>query len=98
MEKVDVVDPNKIQSFEIGTWKKNIGELVKAFHKEGLVHGDLRLPNFIFTKRTPHKMMLVDFDWGGTAGEVFFPRGPLARELRQQSGEPLLDRPITTAE
>ena len=51
MEKVDIIEPWKIRSFsELKTWKKAIRTLVDDFHQEGLVHGDLRLANLIFTK------------------------------------------------
>ena len=77
MEKVDIVEPEVIESLsELGKWKEEIRTLVSGFHKEGLVHGDLRLANFIFTNdKNPRKMLLVDFDWGGPEGKVFFPRG-----------------------
>jgi len=84
MEKVDIIEP----------WKKAIRMLVDDFHQEGLVHGDLRLANFIFTKdENPRRMLLVDFDWGGKVGEVFFPRGELAEELQVRNDR--LDRLIT---
>ena len=41
----------------------------------------LQLANFIFTKAVPHKILLVDFDWGGEAGRVYFPPGQLNEEL-----------------
>ncbi|KAF9648216.1 hypothetical protein BDM02DRAFT_3115685 [Thelephora ganbajun] len=95
MKKVDIVEPWKIQSFpELETWKKEIRQLVKDFHQEGLVHGDLRLANFIFTEgESPRRMLLIDFDWGGKAGEVFFPPGQLVEDLKVQDDR--LDRPIT---
>ena len=96
MEEVDVVELSTMESLsELGNWKREIRELVKDFHQEDSVHGDLRLANFIFTKSTPRKMLLVDFDWGDKAGEVNFPRGELAEELRVPAGQDeLLDRPI----
>ena len=96
MEKVDIVGLSTISSFaELDTWRDSIQGLVKGFHGAGLVHGDLRLANFIFTKSSPRKMMLVDFDWGGTAGEVYFPRGQLAEGLRAKGGQDSLDQIIT---
>ena len=97
MEKVDTVDLRDIGPLlELDTWKQKIRKLVDDFHQEGLVHGDLRLANFIFTKATPRRMLLVDFDWGGKEKEVYFPRGELAKELRAQDGQhDCLDRPIT---
>ena len=85
-----------IESFpELETWKKEIGTLAEDFHQEGLVHGDLRPANFIFTKdENPRRMLLIDFDWGGKAGEVLFPRGELSKELQVPNDR--LDGPITT--
>ena len=94
MEKVLTVDVSKIGSrLRSDGWKKDIGNLVHEFHKKGLVHGDLRPPNFIFTAATPHRMLLVDFDWGGKERQVFFPPGDLAPGLRDEYDH--LDLPIT---
>jgi len=94
MEKVDIVAaPWEIGPLhELDKWKEKISELVDGFHQEGLVHGDLRLANFIFTKATPRKMLLIDFDWGGKEKEVLA-RGQLAQELHALDDR--LDRPIT---
>ena len=101
MEKVNVVSVKELESFSgLGSWKKTIGNLVRDFHQMDMVHGDLRFPNFIFTKDGTEdgtvKMLLVDFDWGGKAGEVYYPRGDLAVELRSPDGQDKpLDWPIT---
>jgi hypothetical protein len=88
MRKIDVVNPREIKSFpELGTWKEDIRRLVKGFHDQGLVHGDLRLENFIFTESSPRKMMLVDFDWGGREGETCYPPGRLPEELWDQDDQ-----------
>jgi len=42
------------------------------------VHGDLRDANLMGDGDT---MLLVDFDWGGMAGEVFYPTANLNPEL-----------------
>ena len=83
MEKIDSVDPNSITSFpEAERWKTDIKALVDGFHREDLVHGDLRLVNFLFTRsKNPRRMLLVDFDWGGKEGEVAFPHELLNEEL-----------------
>ena len=94
MKKIWNAEPLKIESLQIDTWKRDIRKLVDAFHEEGLVHGDLRPPNFIFTVAIPPKMLLIDFDWGGKAGEVCFPRGKLVKGLRGD-GRYCLDQPIT---
>ena len=99
MEKIDIVDLSEISEFaacllELETWKKDIGKLVEDFHQGDLVHGDMRLANFIFTKDS--KMLVVDFDWGGKAGEVYFPSVELNSELYTQDGQRgRLDWPIT---
>jgi len=99
MEKVDVVgvmDLDLVSFSQLDLWKEDIGNLVKDFHRMDLVHGDLRLANFIFTKSSPPRMLLVDFDWGGEAEKVYFPRGELAVELHPPGGQDeRLDRPIT---
>ena len=40
-------------------------------HDNDLVFGDLRLPNVMITKEK--KVMLIDFDWAGEAGQVRYP-------------------------
>jgi hypothetical protein len=97
MEKVDTVEPYQIETLPelLDGWKRDTQALVDGFHQKNLVHGDLRLPNFIFTKDKPHKMMLVDFDWGEEVGKAFFPLGRITQELNVD--DKLLDRqrPIT---
>ena len=97
MEKVDIVSPWEMEYFpELDNWKKDILGLVESFHRKGLVHGDLRLTNFIFTKSSPCRMLLVDFDWGGETAKVCFPRGELAEGLRVWGDQDQrLDQPIT---
>ena len=96
MEKVDTVELQKVSpSSELNTWEKEIRNLVDDFHAHGLVHGDLRLENFIFAASgNPRKMMLVDFDWGGKAGEVEFLFKLLPPGL-QREGDVRLGPPIT---
>ncbi|KAF8804084.1 hypothetical protein BYT27DRAFT_7108055, partial [Phlegmacium glaucopus] len=59
-------------------WTRELLQLVKDFHAEGLVHGDLRDVNIIFND---HRVMLLDFDWGGQDGQVFYPTPNLNSEL-----------------
>ena len=94
MEKIETVDHKKIASpSNAEKWEKDIRELVDGFHHEGLVHGDLRLANFVFAEN-PQRMLLVDFDWGGRDGEVMFPHELLTEELGVLNNQ-LLSRPIT---
>lgn len=96
MEKIDIEDPDSTASFpEAGEWKKRLEELVEGFHQKGLVHGDLRLANFVFTKsKNPWKMPLIDFDWGGREGVAEFPHERLIGELGV-SNDKLSGRKIT---
>jgi len=61
-------------------WTDELQRLVDNFHAEGLVHGDLRDANIICKEDC---MMLIDFDWGGKDGEVFYPMTNLNDELQQ---------------
>ena len=66
MEKIETMDlVDMISPTLAGGWKKDIKSLVDGFNERGWVHGDLRPANFVFTEYPP-KMLLVDFDWGGT--------------------------------
>ena len=97
MEKVEVVNVEDAGPLsQLGKWKKEIRSFVADFHRQGLVHGDLRLANFIFTKTIPCKMLLIGFDRGGKAGRVHFPPGQLCKELQvMQVEDDHLDRLIT---
>lgn len=59
-------------------WKTKMETLVDVFHSRDLVHGDLRDANIMIDDS---KVMLIDFDWGGKAGEVSFPTRQLNPEL-----------------
>jgi len=52
-------------------WASELKQLANEFHEEGLVHGDLRDANMISGDK--YILMLVDFDWGGKDGQVFYP-------------------------
>ena len=60
-------------------WASELKQLVNEFHEEGLVHGDLRGANMISDDK--YTLMLVDFDWGGRNGQVFYPTPNLNDEL-----------------
>ncbi|KAF5316489.1 hypothetical protein D9619_006103 [Psilocybe cf. subviscida] len=55
-------------------------DLVNGFHEKDLVHGDLRYVN-ILCEAPSDKFWLIDFDWGGKAGEVGYPTWLLDGEL-----------------
>jgi hypothetical protein len=59
-------------------WTTELLQLVNDFHAEGLVHGDLRDANMICNDQD---VMLLDFDWGGQDGQVFYPTPNLNSEL-----------------
>jgi serine/threonine protein kinase len=60
-------------------WASELKQLVDEFHEEGLVHGDLRDANMISGGECT--VMLIDFDWGGKDGQVFYPTPNLNDEL-----------------
>ncbi|KIL70470.1 hypothetical protein M378DRAFT_68187 [Amanita muscaria Koide BX008] len=59
-------------------WAAELQRLMDDFHSKDLVHGDLRAANIICKGDS---VMLIDFDWGGKAGEVFYPTLNLNDEL-----------------
>ncbi|KAK1224036.1 hypothetical protein PQX77_013058, partial [Marasmius sp. AFHP31] len=64
-------------------WPRNAHEQVRdavnALHQAGYVFGDLRPSNVVFTPKSDNarefKACLIDFDWSGREGEVFYPPG-----------------------
>lgn len=70
-------------------WLEDIDRIITAFHAKGLVHGDLRPPNFIVDEE---RLMLVDFDWGGKETEATFPQGRLHSILRENRQETLITK------
>ncbi|KAF5352155.1 hypothetical protein D9758_009263 [Tetrapyrgos nigripes] len=73
MEYLDGITPAELPELE---WPKNAREGVKAamkcLHDGGFIFGDLRQPNVVFVGED---VKLIDFDWSGKEGEVFFPPG-----------------------
>ena len=61
-------------------WHKELQEVVTVFHRENLVHGDLRDTNIIV--EDDERVLLIDFDWGGRDGETVYPRWDLNSELK----------------
>lgn len=74
--------PNATASIMLSTDK-----VIKILQKNGAVHGDLRPPNIMInvsptaeiilvedeTKKMRAKIKVVDFDWAGASGQVFYP-------------------------
>jgi serine/threonine protein kinase len=50
---------------------RNLVRIVQTLFKEGMVHGDLRLPNILFGERD--EVNLIDFEWAGPKGTTSFP-------------------------
>jgi hypothetical protein len=55
--------------------KEKLEEIVKKFHNEDLCHGDLRETNIMVHDNDDDDdiIKLVDFDWSGKCGEVYYP-------------------------
>ena len=60
-------------------WETDLNNLVLHFHDQGFVHGDLRDANILSGNHGTVK--LVDFDWGGEEGNVWYPMPTLNHEL-----------------
>jgi serine/threonine protein kinase len=75
-------------------WTEELKKLVKSFHENGFVHGDLRDPNIICDDKGG--VFLVDFDWSGKEGEVFYPTPNLNEELLE--GRATIGLKITRAD
>ncbi|KAF8551037.1 hypothetical protein OG21DRAFT_1513328 [Imleria badia] len=81
MELFDRAYPfSEASGSKIEEWKKELEELVQSFHDLGYVHGDLRSPNIFCDGE---KVKLLDFDWGGKQGDVYYPEGPLNPDLER---------------
>ncbi|CAG8631967.1 9822_t:CDS:2 [Paraglomus occultum] len=57
-----------------GEWKEKIKKFIEEMHHAGFVHGDLRKANILYQATDESvNVVLVDFDWAGEAGKVFYP-------------------------
>lgn len=61
-------------------WYDELSTLMEAFHDAGYLHGDLRDPNILCDG---DRMVLIDFDWGGVAGEAKYPSTRLNEDLTE---------------
>eukprot|EP00291_Cryptomonas_curvata_P006033 CAMPEP_0172178592 /NCGR_PEP_ID=MMETSP1050-20130122/16129_1 /TAXON_ID=233186 /ORGANISM="Cryptomonas curvata, Strain CCAP979/52" /LENGTH=504 /DNA_ID=CAMNT_0012851343 /DNA_START=67 /DNA_END=1581 /DNA_ORIENTATION=+ len=52
---------------------EELARQVDILHKEHFVHGDIRLPNIMFSE--DQAVTLIDFEWSGRVGEAVFPAG-----------------------
>jgi hypothetical protein len=69
-------------------------EAIKKLHDAGLVFGDLRTPNILFSGG---KISLIDFDWAGKVGEARYPRG-LSRGVKWPTEPASLERELIKTE
>ena len=91
MERIEHQDTN-LQSYakkHLQKWSEDLGTLVSDFHNMGWVHGDLRDANMVVGNKDPSQVMLVDFDWGGKAGEVYYPTACMHKELETMDASDL---------
>ena len=89
MERIEQQDTN-LQFYaqdHLQKWSEDLRSLVSNFHNEGWVHGDLRDANMIVCNKNPEQVMLVDFDWGGRDGEVYYPTACVHEELETSAGD-----------
>jgi hypothetical protein len=88
MERIEQQDTN-LQCYaheHLQTWSNDLLSLVSEFHNKGWVHGDLRDANLIVGSENPRQVMLVDFDWGGRDGQVYYPTALVHEELEKPGG------------
>ena len=68
---------------------KRLSILIDTLHQNGFVHGDLRTPNILIhtdlSSRIEDAVVLIDFDWSGEEGKVFYPSS-LNLDLEWASG------------
>jgi hypothetical protein len=53
--------------------RKRLEEIVAKLEAGGVVHGDFRVTNIMIKPGEEELAVLVDFDWAGKAGEVYYP-------------------------
>ena len=47
---------------------------IQKLHKEKYVHGDIRMPNIMFKTREGIDVKIIDFEFAGKEGTVYYPR------------------------
>ena len=67
---------------------KAIGEAIQVLHADNLVFGDLRPPNVILYEDTTYTkgVVLIDFEWCGEEGKVFYPPDLNEETIRWHEG------------
>lgn len=76
-------------------WIKELQDLAMSFHSAGFVHGDLRDPNIICNG---DRVLLIDFDWGGKAGQASYPSDIHNLNPELLSGRSSVDTTITVSD
>ncbi|EGN91906.1 hypothetical protein SERLA73DRAFT_118067 [Serpula lacrymans var. lacrymans S7.3] len=76
MVVMDFIEGENAQKTSPAAWpldtRAQIKEALANLHRKGLVFGDLRPPNIMFTRS---KVILIDFDWAGPENQVRYPKG-----------------------
>ncbi|KNZ82334.1 hypothetical protein J132_00149 [Termitomyces sp. J132] len=79
--------------------KNKVKRIVRTLHQNGFVHGDIRAANLLIDPASLNshdvQVHLIDFDWGGRAGEVRYPIGlnseTVMRPKEVQGGKLILE-------
>ncbi|KAG5718504.1 hypothetical protein E4T56_gene15364 [Termitomyces sp. T112] len=79
--------------------KNKVKRIVRTLHQNGFVHGDIRAANLLIDPTSLNsddvQVHLIDFDWGGRAGEVRYPIGlnceTVIRPKEVQGGKLILE-------
>lgn len=53
--------------------RRRLEAIVSKLEEHGLVHGDFRTSNIMVKQGEEESAGLIDFDWSGKAGEVYYP-------------------------
>jgi len=76
MVVMEYLDGKNALELPVEEWPRSARDGIKAviecLHGGGFVFGDLRRPNIVFVDE---EVKLIDFDWSGKEGEVFYPTG-----------------------
>lgn len=79
MEKIEGALPyikirNELSTEHRTTIARDVANAMNTLHEQGLVHGDVRLPNILVTKKNMLlRTYLIDFEFAGRAGEAMYP-------------------------
>jgi hypothetical protein len=72
MEYLEEIRPWRDADASNETLKAQLLQVQTVLEESGFVHGDLRAPNVCIQEKT-ETVFIVDFDWAGKAGEVYYP-------------------------